>query len=178
MSSLNSASNLVKHPAESVYAMQEFLATTSGRQLLGTAAESLDVQLNQIAVALQEGGGANAEQLGTSLGLAASIFVSALAGGQTNVAQAASELSKMGIDLTSNAVKTAVAGYKAKSLETKLAKLEAVGRDLDVPDAPNPVETPPKPKPTPQNDGSDTLAIGAKGPCQVTPDAISPPSSA
>jgi filamentous hemagglutinin len=152
--------------------MQEFLATTSGRQLLGAAADSLDVQLNQIAVALQEGGDANAEQLGTSLGLAASIFVSALAGGQTNVAQAASELSKMGIDLTSNAVKTAAAGYKAKSLETKVAKLQAVGRDLDVPNAPSPVEAPPQPNPTPKGDGFDTLANGAKGPGSKVDDLL------
>ncbi|WP_144439833.1 MULTISPECIES: hypothetical protein [Pseudomonas] len=42
----------------------------------------------------------------------------------------------MGIDLSSSTLKTAAASYKASSLEKKLAKLESVGRDLDVPDAP------------------------------------------
>ncbi|MFK3799587.1 hypothetical protein [Pseudomonas sp. NPDC088444] len=137
LSSLDSAAQLAAYPVESVMAMKEFLATTTGQQILGAAAESLGTQLDQISTALQQGGDANAEQLGLSMGLAVSIFVSALAGGQTNAAKAAAELSRMGIDLSSAAIKTAAAGYKAKSLEAKLAKLEVAGRNLDVPDAPD-----------------------------------------
>ncbi|RMR54455.1 hypothetical protein ALP83_200128 [Pseudomonas syringae pv. actinidiae] len=136
LTSLDSAAQLVAHPIESFAAMKDFVESASGRQLLGAATDALALQLAKINTSLQEGGDENAEQLGATMGQAISIVVGALAGGQTNTAKAAAELSRMGIDLSSSTLKTAAASYKASSLEKKLAKLESVGRDLDVPDAP------------------------------------------
>ncbi|WP_163014732.1 DUF637 domain-containing protein [Pseudomonas viridiflava] len=154
LTSLDSTVRLLAHPGESFAAMKEFVESTSGRQILGAASDALSLQLTKISTALQEGGDANAEQLGEAMGQAVSIVVSALAGGQTNIARAASELSKMGIDLSSTAIKTAAASYKASSLEKKLAKLESIGRDLDVPDAP---EVPSLVKSTPHISGVAAL---------------------
>ncbi|MGG5224070.1 hypothetical protein, partial [Pseudomonas syringae pv. coryli] len=156
LTSLDSAAQLVAHPIESFAAMKDFVESASGRQLLGAATDALALQLAKINTSLQEGGDENAEQLGATMGQAISIVVGALAGGQTNTAKAAAELSRMGIDLSSSALKTAAASYKASSLEKKLAKLESVGRDLDVPDAPEmPGDS--------VSSGFDTVRDGAKG---------------
>ncbi|MGG5224168.1 hypothetical protein, partial [Pseudomonas syringae pv. coryli] len=154
LTSLDSAAQLVAHPIESFAAMKDFVESASGRQLLGAASDALALQLAKINTALQEGGDENAEQLGTTMGQAISIVVGALAGGQTNTAKAAAELSRMGIDLSSSTLKTAAASYKASSLEKKLAKLESAGRDLDVPDAP---EMPPATVNTPHVSGVAAL---------------------
>ncbi|KTB69840.1 hypothetical protein AO068_12760 [Pseudomonas sp. ICMP 3272] len=156
LTSLDSAAQLVAHPIESFAAVKDFVESASGRQLLGAASDALALQLAKINTALQEGGDENAEQLGTTMGQAISIVVGALAGGQTNTAKAAAELSRMGIDLSSSALKTAAASYKASSLEKKLAKLESAGRDLDVPDAPEmPGDS--------VSSSLDTVRDGAKG---------------
>lgn len=162
LTSLDSTVRLLAHPDESFAAMKAFVESTSGRQILGAASDALSLQLTKISTALQEGGDANAKQLGEAKGQAVSIVVSALAGGQTNAAKAATELSRMGIDLSSNSIKTAAASYKASSLEKKLAKLENTGRDLDVPDAPA-AEKPPLPSYYREDSSAGSMFVKTEG---------------
>ncbi|WP_347929282.1 hypothetical protein [Pseudomonas helvetica] len=141
LGSLDSAAQLMAHPIESVAAMKEFAATADGKKLLGAASEAFDSQLTQISDALEHGGDANAENLGNQMGQAVALVVSLVAGGGTDAAKGALALSKMGVDVTSSAFQRAAAIAKAGGLEGKLAKLERIGPDLDVPVIePKPVE--------------------------------------
>lgn len=144
---LNGSVGFLRDPMASVDAMKEFAASADGRKILGAAYDAFQSQLNQISEALQKGGDANAENLGKQLGQALSLYAQMIATAGTGAAKGAATLSKAGIEVSSSGMKEIAASTKAAGgLEGKLAKLERVGPDPDVPQmpvvTPKPVDPP------------------------------------
>ncbi|WDH56027.1 hemagglutinin repeat-containing protein [Pseudomonas chlororaphis] len=134
---LNGSVGVLRDPMASVDAMKEFAASADGRKILGAAYGAFQSQLNQISEALQKGGDANAENLGKQLGQALSLYAQIVATGGTGAAKGAATLSKAGIEVSSSGMKEIAASTKAAGgLEGKLATLERVGPDPDVPQMP------------------------------------------
>jgi filamentous hemagglutinin len=140
---LNSAVGVLRDPVATVDAMREFAESADGKKLLGAAADTFKSQINQIREALVVGGDENAENLGKQLGEAVALYAQLIAtGGAGGAAKESWLLSKAGVEVTSSGIKEIAAGVKATGgIEAKLAKLEKIGPDPDVPSV-APVESP------------------------------------
>jgi filamentous hemagglutinin len=137
LGTLDSAAILMRDPVGSIVAMKEFVTSPEAIKLLGaTAAAALGSQIDQMGEALQKGGDANAENLGNQFGQTVALVVAMVAGGGTNAAKDALLLSRMGLDISSATLKKVAQSAKAGGIEAKLAKLERVGADPDVPQVP------------------------------------------
>ncbi|WP_448120158.1 hypothetical protein [Pseudomonas veronii] len=140
---LNSAVGVLRDPVATVDAMREFAESADGKKLLGAAADTFKSQISQIREALVVGGDENAENLGKQLGEAVALYAQLIAtGGAGGAAKESWLLSKAGVEVTSSGIKEIAAGVKATGgIEAKLAKLEKIGPDPDVPSV-APVESP------------------------------------
>jgi filamentous hemagglutinin len=103
---LDGAAQFMRHPKEGVDAMIEFASSTEGISILGEElSKSFSAQLKEMNKALEEGGDANAFNLGRQMGQAVALVVSTVAGGGTSAAKSAAVLSRMGFDLSVSAIK-------------------------------------------------------------------------
>ncbi|WP_236123924.1 hemagglutinin repeat-containing protein [Pseudomonas cichorii] len=135
LDTLNSTAGFMRDPVESWNSVSEFVSSTEAIKLLGaTAHAALQSQVEQINKALQEGGDANAENLGNQMGQALAVVIGMVAGGGGAGAAGAQALmlSKMGIEVSSQALRQAQAGFKV-GVDKIIAKLEKTGVDPDVP---------------------------------------------
>ncbi|MBS7558470.1 hemagglutinin repeat-containing protein [Pseudomonas sp. RC4D1] len=144
---LNGAAGVLKDPIASIDAMNEFILSVDGQKLFGAAADTFRSQITQMRDALVIGGDENAENLGKQLGQALALYAQVIASGGTGAAKGASTLSKAGVEVSSSGMKDIATTVKATGgIETKLAKLERVGPDPDVPQmpvaVPKPIEPP------------------------------------
>ncbi|WP_102878804.1 hemagglutinin repeat-containing protein [Pseudomonas protegens] len=131
---LNGAAGVLKDPIASIDAMNEFILSVDGQKLFGAAADTFRSKITQIRDALVIGGDENAENLGKQLGQALGLYAQVIASGGTGAAKGASTLSKAGVEVSSRGMKDIATTVKATGgIETKLAKLERSGYQLDVP---------------------------------------------
>ncbi|WP_339437709.1 hemagglutinin repeat-containing protein [Pseudomonas sp. EL_65y_Pfl1_R32] len=138
LDTLNGTVGALRDPVASIDAMNEFILSVDGQKLFGAAAAGFKSQITQLRDALLVGGDENAEKLGKQYGEAVALYAQVIAtGGTGGAAQGASMLAKAGIEVSINGFKKIAATTKAAGgVEAKLAKLERVGPD---PDLPNPV---------------------------------------
>nr|WP_232924766.1 hemagglutinin repeat-containing protein [Pseudomonas cichorii] len=133
LDTLNSTAGFMRDPVESWNSVKEFVSSKEAITLLGeTAHAALQSQVEQINRALQEGGDANAENLGKQMGQALALVIGMVGGGGNGAASQALMLSKMGIEVSSKALRQSQAGFKV-GVDKMIAKLEKTGVDPDVP---------------------------------------------
>jgi filamentous hemagglutinin len=143
LGTLDSAVMLMRDPVQSWDAVVEFAGSDEAQALLGKAiGAAFKSQIDQIGLALVEGGDANAENLGRQMGQAVALVVQLLAGGGSSSASSALTLSRMGIDVSVNTVKKIGKSFDLDFVKKQINKFKDVVRDTDVPVL-DPV-TPPK----------------------------------
>lgn len=142
LDTLNSAASVIRDPVESFDAVLEFAGSLEAQRLLGQQlAATLEKQVKDIQVALDEGGDEKAEALGKTIGQTYALVIGTIASGGGGNAAKSMNLSRIGINLSSKSVEALGAGVKLDHVKDEIAKLGKVGRDADVPVV-EPVTTP------------------------------------
>ncbi|RRV03625.1 hypothetical protein EGJ27_24600 [Pseudomonas sp. v388] len=120
----------------------EFAGSPETRKQLGEeVAQQLASQIKQINIALEQGGDANAEEMGRKMGEVTAPVISTIATGGGGSASQSMQMAKMGKVMSSKDLARVAATVKLSDVKERIAGIGKGGRDLDVPIV-EPVATP------------------------------------
>jgi filamentous hemagglutinin len=134
LDTLNSAASLLRDPVASFEEVKAFVTSPEAQRQLGKQlADTLAAQVDQINIALDQGGDANAEELGKKMGQTYALIIGTIASGGGGSASKSLTLAKMGIDVSSKNLEKITSTVKLADIKNDIAQIGKVGRDSDVP---------------------------------------------
>jgi hypothetical protein len=121
-------------PVASFEEVKAFVTSPEAQRQLGKQlADTLAAQVDQINIALDQGGDVNAEELGKKMGQTYALIIGTIASGGGGSASKSLTLAKMGIDVSSKNLEKITSTVKLADIKNDIAQIGKVGRDSDVP---------------------------------------------